>query len=280
MSIDALVFSRDRPMQLDACVRSLLANVPSLGVVVAICKATEEPYWKGYEILAGELRDVAVIVPESDFQADAIGTLAGMRTELVLPLCDDSITFGLALIPEYALWRADTISLCLRLGRNTTYCHPRDLEHGLPQFEGRGPFLVWSWRGAPDGDLFMWEGKEGDFGYPYSLDGNIHRRESLLGWLDGQSFSNPNQMEGCVVNAIGRREDLPPLMACYRHSRQVGLPVNVVNQTHGNRFGLLHPVETGELNERFLAGQRIDWRAMDFTAVRGAHQELPLRFSS
>jgi hypothetical protein len=32
------------------------------------------------------------------------------------------------------------------------------------------------------------------------------------------------------------------------------------------------------LNARFLAGERIDLDAMDFSAVRGAHQEIPLVF--
>jgi len=52
----------------------------------------------------------------------------------------------------------------------------------------------------------------------------------------------------------------------------------VVNQTHGNRFGMQHFYETAELNQRFLDGERIHWEAMDYTEIIGAHQELKLEF--
>jgi hypothetical protein len=272
--IDALVFSRDRPMQLDACLRSMYRHLP-LGQVIALTYATTSDYREGYDRLAADTP--ARIWDQDSFRLDALSALASLEP-LVLCQCDDSITFGDALDPE-AAFEDDVISLSIRLGRNTVYCHPRDLHHGLPEFEERPPFLVWDWHDAPDGDLFAWQGREGDFGYPYSLDGNIHRRDSLLEWLDKATFTNPNTMEGCIVHAIGQRRDMPPLLACYPESIQVGLPINVVNQTHGNRFGLVHPHEPAELNRRFLAGERINLDAMDFSGVIGAHQELELMFA-
>lgn len=276
MSIDALVFSRDRPMQLDACLRSLYEHV-ELDDVAVIYQATQPHFEQGYMIVADE--SPAWMVRQTEFSEDVLAVLPQLGP-FVLFQCDDAITFRDAPDAESA-FTDDVISLCLRLGSNTRYCHPRDLHHGLPDFERRGPFQVWDWHGdTPDGDLFDWQGREGDFGYPYSIDGNVHRRDSVREWVGGGQFVNPNQMEGCVVHAIGQRRDLPPLMASYPHSVQVGLPINVVNQTHGNRFGLVYPVETLELNERFLNGERVDLDAMDYEGVIGAHQELELRFAT
>lgn len=276
--IDTLIFSRDRPMQLDACLRSLAASSEQFGYPNVVAQATRPEYLEGYALIGKEHQ--ATIIPESIFANDVVRVLERCG-DYVLCLCDDAITFARNEDDLRQAFTSDVICLCLRLGKNTTYCHPRDLHHGLPDFEERDPFIVWDWHGpTPDGDLFDWQGKEGDFGYPYSLDGTIHRRDSLLEWISGGSFINPNQMEGCVVHAIGQRRDLPPLMAAFPHSIQVGLPINVVNQTHGNRFGLAYPVETAELNERFLRGERIDIDAMDFSNIRGAHQEVKLEFTT
>lgn len=272
---DALVFSRNRPMQLDACLRSLAANAPQLDQTFVVYKATTDFYENGYRVLDDEHPDVHLI-REEGFHGTVRETLAGCGPH-VLTLCDDAITYRpLPADPADGL-DDDVLCVSLRLGRNTVYCYPRDLEHGLPRFSPRGPFLVWGWHESPEGDLFDWQGKEGDFGYPYSIDGTVHRRDSLLAWTEGDA-GNPNQMEGRVVHAIGQRTDLPPRMACFPLSVQVGLPLNVVNTTHNNRVGMTHPQDPELLNRRYLRGERINWAAIDFGGVRGAHQELELVF--
>ncbi len=259
--IDALVFSKDRPMQLDACLRSLRHT----------SSFVEKPFvlWSGEPLGYSHLAHAANFYGETDDFARGVRYLLELCGPYVLMLCDDALTYREFPADPLDAMADDVLCFSFRLGRNTTYCHPRDLQHGLPEFEERGPFLVWNWLAAhPDGD----------FGYPYSTDGVIHRRTSLLQWLDGAEFVNPNTMEDAIVKAIGRRNDLPPLMACYPHSVQVGLPLNVVTETHRNRHGLTHPYTTDELNKRFLRGERIDYERMDFSNIIGAHQELPLVF--
>jgi hypothetical protein len=272
--IDALIFSRNRPMQLEACLRSLRENAPQIEEPHVIYTSTDVTADAGYRLI-----DHASLILDGPSFSDTALTVLASLSEYVLLLCDDAITYRpLPAGDPLDGFTDDVLCLSLRLGRNTTYCHPRDLWHDVPAFAERPPFITWRWRDSPEGELFNWQGREGDFGYPYSLDGTIHRRDSLLKWVRDSStaFTNPNQMEGCVVSSIGQRQDTPPLMASYPLSCQVGLPINTVNQTHGNRFGLEHPVEVAELNRRFLEGERIDFAAMDWTDVHGAHQEMPL----
>jgi hypothetical protein len=61
-------------------------------------------------------------------------------------------------------------------------------------------------------------------------------------------------------------------MASPRHNVVVSIPANLVNETFPNRNASSAGV--GELNERFLRGERIDVDAMDFTEVRACHQEI------
>jgi hypothetical protein len=67
-------------------------------------------------------------------------------------------------------------------------------------------------------------------------------------------------------------------MASFAHSAVVSIPANLVNETHPNRHGALHGVR--ELNERFLAGERIDVAGMNFSGVDACHAEIPYLFVS
>jgi len=272
------IFSRDRALQLDACLRSLAENAPQLGYPTVLARWSAPEFEQGYEILRDEHPAVDV-VEESDFETDVRRLLPALE-EHVLFLCDDSITFRpLPADPAEAL-TDDVISVSLRLGRNSQYCHPRDLWHEQPaSIEERGPFLAWDWAESPEGDLMMYHGREGDFGYPYSLDGIVHRRDSIIEWTQAEGFTNPNRMEGCVIHKTHTRGTLPPKLASFHHSVQVGLPINQVNVTTPNRHGLDFPRTIEELNDRYLRGGRIDYHAMDFSSIVGPFQELDLAFA-
>lgn len=261
--VDCLIFSRDRPMQLDACLRSLAQNAPGMFDPRVLWKATDRSFGENYE----HLWQPNMFMEENDFHKD-IHLLLEDAGEYVLMLCDDAITYLPVVGDPLEAMSDDVLCMSLRMGLNTRHCHPRNQDHALPSsWDVHGPFIAWDWHGAP-----------GDFGYPYSLDGTIHRRDSLLEWIGDAPFTNPNTMEMAVVNAIGNRTDVRPLIASYPHSCQVGLPVNRVNETNPNRAGTRYPAPVDELNERFLRGERVDLEAMDFGDVYGAHQEIELRF--
>jgi hypothetical protein len=125
-----------------------------------------------------------------------------------------------------------------RLGDNCTYCYPYD----RPQRKG-----------------------EMDFTYFFSIDCHVYRTADVLPRIEAATFETPNQFE----DALSRGE---PLAIDYAsHSCLVGIPHNKVCE-YGNRNAGGSNVE---LNHRFLQGERIDPEAMDFSAIIGAHQEVP-----
>jgi hypothetical protein len=67
-------------------------------------------------------------------------------------------------------------------------------------------------------------------------------------------------------------------MLSFRQSCLVSIPANIVTPTYRNRVGENSDWSAESLNRCFLAGERIDLYAMDFSSVRGAHQEIPLAF--
>lgn len=125
-----------------------------------------------------------------------------------------------------------------RLGKNCTYCYPLDKQQ-------------------KEGEL--------DFLYSLSIDGHIFRTEEILARIEAIDFDTPNQLE----DRLSRGE---PFRIFYEeHSCLVNVPHNRVAE-YANRHEGGSPEE---LNCRFLAGERIDVDAMDFSRVVGAHQAIP-----
>ena len=62
------------------------------------------------------------------------------------------------------------------------------------------------------------------------------------------------------------------------HSCCVSLPHNRVSVSSVCPAGSNPAWQPDALREAYLAGWRIDLEAMDFSAVVGAHQEIPLNF--
>jgi hypothetical protein len=234
--VNCVIFSRDRAMQLDACLRSIERLAPYDGQITVIWKATGPEFESAYRLLAaGSHAHFKAQTP--DFRSDVIGALDAQRAYT---------------------------AFSLRLGTNTTYCYPFRRSQQLPAIGTSGPFIAWDWTRA-----------DADFSYPLSLDGHLVHTKHLLQILSRASFTNPNELE---EELHLRRYRVPHTMLAFQESCLVSIPINIVSPTHRNPAGSDPETSPPALNTRFLAGERIDFDAMDFSTVRGAHQEIPLVF--
>ncbi len=262
----AIVFSRDRAAQLDLLLRSIARNGRLLfdEIVVLVRATTDASDW-GYGIVGDEHPRVG-FVDEFAFAEQVRALLP--NDGFVVFLTDDDVLYGrVDARPVTFLGGNPTVAtFSLRLGTNTRVCYPHRRDQELPAVAPSAG-VVMSWR---------WNGADGDFGYPLSLDGHVLRAHDVWRLLDDAEFSNPNELEGTLARrATALRR---PLMASYRRSRLVSIPSNRVTETPGNRHGESYPSDPSVLNERFIAGARLDLDGFDFARVEGAHQELPLLF--
>ena len=188
---------------------------------------------------------------------------------------DDSVLFKPVTtrprLPESWLeTNEELLCFSLRLGENCDSCYPLAREQRLPPFELLdSETLAWAWRDA-----------DGDFGYPGSLDGHVFRRETVLELVAAGGYSNPNTLEGLFAARLADNER--GSIGSYRQSHLVGVPVNRVNQTHPNRFGERWPYGLSVLNDRYLAGERLDPAALEAeddhgSACRAASPLAPRR---
>ena len=260
LRLNCIVFSRDRPMQLDACLRSIERNAPYDGPITVVYRATDDRFEAGYRALAAGER--VRLVREGDFRSDVLAALEPSVAATVFHT-DDDVFFRAP--PGAPFLLPGVAAFSLRLGENTTYCYPYGRPQTPPETGSDGPVIAWDWtRLAPD------------FGYPLALNGHVMETRLVRRIVERARFSNPNRLEDALHI---RRYLAPPLMLAFRESCLVSIPANVVTTTHANRAAEDPELSTAALNERFLAGERIDFDRMDFSAVDAAHCELPLVFT-
>lgn len=101
--IDALVFSKDRPAQLDLLLRSIRKHASAVyDTVVVLWTVSDERYATGYHLLAGEHEETHLL-PELDFEHDVRQWLRAAGP-VVSFLCDDDVFYRDAPLPAVIPW--------------------------------------------------------------------------------------------------------------------------------------------------------------------------------
>lgn len=246
-------------MQLDAFLTSVSCHGSELFTSVAILyRTTSGRHEKAYAELQSEHADVRW-VREARFREDLL-RLVGEAAMTVFHT-DDDVYFR---TPGAFELRDNDVCFSLRLGLNVTYSYSLDVEQRLVGASVVGDRVAWDWRSQV----------AGEFSYPLAVNGHVFRTDEVSDWLARAEFTNPNTLESALQYF---NPDAGPRMASFRHSVVVSIPANLVNETNVNRHGDLGTADA--LNDRFLAGERIDVRKMDFSAVRSPHQEISFVFS-
>jgi glycosyltransferase involved in cell wall biosynthesis len=266
-----VVFSKDRPLQLDAVLTSLELNFADLGLarVCVLYTTSSDEYEALYRTVAAEHRRTE-FRRESDFKADLIDLAAGSR--FLMFVVDDTLFVGAASVgvPVRVL-QADKACLgfSYRLGRNTTYCYPKDREQRLPGFRSSG-----------EGTLtFDWPGADADFGYPLELSSSLYRSSDMAPLLGRLRYRNPNTLEGELARVARTLARRMPCLACYEQSVAFSVPANMVQTTWQNRFDGRPELDPQSLAREFALGRRLDVGHYRGHVARAAHEELPFVYT-
>lgn len=269
--VDWLVFSRDRACQLDALLRGLDWYAPHLTRSVSVIyRATDDEHEAGYRQLRGLHRPVSFTREahvgggaRGPAFADAVHTWLAPGRVAVGFLCDDDL--WLRAPPLAALSR---MPFSCRLGRNTVYQHPTGLgPYRPPKLEPVGETVL----------SFEWEGANGDFGYPLSLDGHIYEPGTIRDLVEQVRFTDPTTLEAGLAS-IAHRFRPRRIQVAAAGSSLVSVPANrVTENSHNPIMDSTGDLRPSRLLERFLAGDRINpWATARRYAglVDAAHFEL------
>ncbi len=291
----ALVFSRDRALQLDATLRSFFRQAVDAGEaqIVVLYRASSERLRAQYGQLGRELAGRVLFIPETEFRGQLIGLLQDMssgRTDVapthrsaprfpwqrpsspvnnVLFVVDDALFvrhFHLGTAVEALQSNTDAVGFSFRLGRNTTNSYVLERSQVLPEFVQLAEGML----------KYPWRNGDGDFAYPLELSSSLYRAPDMLRLFRGLEFSNPNTLESQMSIRAGRFARRTPYMLCWERSVAFSAPVNRVQTVFENRVGQREEFSLENMSAAFDRGQRIDVARLDGFVPSACHQEVRL----
>ena len=268
--ISCIVFSKDRPLQLDATLASLDLNVGDLGLArISVLYAASTPFFAAQYRILGLDHPSVEFHRERDFKPDLVELVAA--SQFVLFVVDDTIFVADALLSAgTSILESDSscVGFSYRLGRNTTYCYSMDKPQRLPAFESAGQGIV----------TFDWPGTDYDFGYPIEVSSSLYRTADLLPLLESLPYRNPNTLEDVLAARAGDFRARRPHLACYEQSVALSVPANLVQAAWVNRTSARPELSPASLAGEFSRGRRLDVAHYRGHVARAAHEELPFVF--
>jgi len=269
---DLIIFSYDRPMQLEACLRSTLQNVNGIEHIFVIYRSSNERFANAFALVEQQYDSVIFLpqqTPFNDFKQLTMSCLQATDTSYVLFAVDDDIVTAEIDVIRCAqlLETTQAYAFFLRLGLNLSACYSVGRTHDTPQKVPMHSYVA--------DDVISWKfaGAEYDWGYPNNVDMTLYRKVDVINVLKSFDFKNPTQLEGTwaarFARPIMQREGL-----CFEYSRMVNIPVNVVHV--GNRH--MNSWSSVQLLEFFESGKRIDIVPLQNIKNPSAHTEYALQF--
>ncbi|MFZ3138518.1 MAG: putative sugar O-methyltransferase, partial [Thermodesulfovibrionales bacterium] len=267
----ALIFSKDREMQLDATLRSFLLHCKGANKIeIKVLFSTSSPlHEEQYQTLRSEHTSVEFI-KESNFKNDLLSIISSC--DFVLFLVDDNIfvrDFSFIKIIERLGRNPDAVGFSLRLGKNTTYFYMLDKVQNLPDFTPINSHHL----------KFNWTISEYDFGYPLEVSSSVYRTQDILPFLEKLSFNNPNTLEEQMAEHKSFFNKSKPFLLCNEQSVTFCAPLNKVQTVlPDNRSGKQAEYSSENLAGLFEKGYRIDVAFYNGLVPKACHQEIELNF--
>jgi hypothetical protein len=266
MKVDLLIFSKNRPAQLDLLLRSINENASGINVVSVLYTTTSHELAAGYEKVI-ELHPTAKFYQEKSFMIDVKDWLTSSKQRSVMMLVDDIVfrdRVDFSVMDESLHANPGILCYSPRLGLNLDYCYTLDKKQPVPNGNVVSGMFVWQWMTG-----------ESDWSYVFSVDGHLFRRNELESWVSHLAFNNPNTLEA-EMQKIAWSFDIPKLAVCHVTSRLFNIPANRVQDVFENRSG---DVSIVEINEKFKAGSRLSLGSLK--AMNSAcHEERILTWES
>ena len=245
--LKVLVFSKDRPLQLQAYLESMFAlggvYTPSVSVIL--------PDKTDYEPLIERYEDIDWVF-ESEHGGGFDLTLREYTSEVlddddfVLFGCDDVVftrPFNVNFAPAFLTQEKNVLGFSLRLGHN--------IQPGIP-VQDLGILMYWRWPGMPS-----------HWGYPFELMASVYRASLLKEILDNtkDQIQCPNHLESFGVTHVMRtKAESHPYMSMFRSaSSAVAQDVNRVQHHFQNRYNGDNFQDAEYLKTLYKQGKRLEW---------------------
>lgn len=252
---DLLIFTKDRPLQLQALLESLDVYVTGLQKIAVLCHAKNDRFLAGYKQLERNFPNVEFVYqsrnnPRQDFWPLIKDICDGMSSSYFMFGVDDTIIIDYMKIEECIamMQQTDSYAFYPYMGKDITYCYMTQTQKLPPRLQNVGNNLC-TW------DLLA---GVGPWGYIYSVYMTIYTRKEIDHLLHVLQAASPNQLE----EMWGGNAIVYPQMKglCYTRSHIINVPLNMVQyDCPQNNCSRRYSVE--QLLESFEHKWRIDIQA-------------------
>lgn len=274
-SVDLIVFSYDRPLQLFAFLESTKKFVSGLGEISIIYRYSDENYEKAYQKVFDYFVDMKINcikqieINKSDFKPILLNAIKNGPSEYLYMAVDDIVVTDYIDLDHcvYLMEKAKNefnhiFGFYLRLGQNITLDYSGKFCL-LPTFVKFENTLIWNIKEAQG----YWE-------YPNSVDCIIYNKDEILPQIEKVNFNSPNTFEGqWNVDFFNNRSNYG---ICYEFSKIINIPINLV-QDDINNFHLNY-YSKNELLNIFFQGYKIEIRDFNFIKPNKCHVDLKYKF--
>jgi hypothetical protein len=278
--ISLCVFSKNRALQLDAFLKSLV-NAPYVDQVRVLYTTDNGNFETGYEILKGEYPHIQFI-RECGFQDfnDKVIEVVDTSHEYFTWATDDSIFYRqVDLTQEKLDWvfkENTALALNLRMGLNIKWQNhwKSDRSDEIQVEKTFDDIVIWN------ADNYS---VNTDVGRVWQNDASIMPRDLYLSRLrceDGWKVNKSRSLDGLA--SCGRIFQ-PCQMAAFRESVYLNIPVTLIHalddgRVYADNWGHYVRYDLNNLNELFLLGGRIDWEAIDSSNLDCGRREVKYEF--
>jgi hypothetical protein len=263
------ILSKDRPLQLDALLRSMHAMTGAMVHCVVLYKTSSDRHQRAYREVFERHRHLDLDpVPEQDFQADVLRLIRSKNFERVAFLVDDQVFIAPVNLRQILTLDPNFATYSLRLGKRVTRCQPLGTESGNP------PFLQLD--GLPEDWLaWRWDTGTGDWFGANSVHGNVLSRANVMAAFEhpiASKISGPQTLERSLhASGIGTKIGI-----CSVAPQVVSLAVNRVSEeTYPYPHGTI-PADT--LLQRWESGDQLSLSVVATFEADSGHirSDLPL----
>ena len=260
-----LVFSKDRPLQLDLLLKTLKQNVSGKLNIQLLYNASNEKYLKAYYQVFEENKSLNLVTfQEKEFRLDLINIMKKTNYKSVMFLVDDiAVIRPIDTEILVSLSRRGYI-VSTRLGKNISHAQTQDnIYISQPNFTPlkyqNKNFLTWYW----------FKSKGNHWSLPTALDGNVFQLSSLIPIIQLGNFKAPNSLE----KALGEYRFVFKYSkaVCYEQPRIVNFPLNSVKT---EEFDFPHMgLDTAEMLSIYENGGRLDISNFSLQEHNSPHME-------
>ncbi|WP_113660531.1 hypothetical protein [Pedobacter nanyangensis] len=245
--ISIIVFSKDRPLQLEAYLTSLMyySGLKEQNFTI-LYKATENIK---YEKLIKKYSNITWI-DEQNYAADLKNAIEKANDFLIFG-CDD-VFFKEYMNINHALdvLRKDeeVFSFHLRLGRNI---------ENKPRYEENKNYIKWDWTLA----------KGMHWNYPWEVSAAVYRKKDVLSIIDSLDFNlcrSPNYFEDLIAQSIMNGNIVvQKKLAAFASGKALTLTVNRVQDDYQNPFDSSSETSIEDLYRLYEEGMFLDWKKFE-----------------